>query len=333
MALDLETLLAPVSDADRAGPDLAYDPQRHEIEQAFEASGAIDVNGSATAATDVDWRRTIAAIIEQSARTKDVWLAVYLCRAGVHAGRLDVVETGAGYLAGLIDRYWDDGHPRLEEYGVEGRTGACDTLANFAAFVSPLRDVPLLDHPRHGSFTGNDLHRFRQGGEAETGYGAFRAMLEDAASIDRLSRAAGQIAAIETGFRAVEATLGDRAGAGAGTSFAPIYASLLEIGEAVRAFLPEPISGEDAVLGDGDPLAAVDGTSGVGAVRSREDVIRVLDLAIDYYRRHEPTSPVPLLLGRAREWVDRDFLELLEDIAPGAAGDARNILHYRGGTS
>ena len=66
-------------------------------------------------------------------------------------------------------------------------------------------------------------------------------------------------------------------------------------------------------------------------LRSRDDVLRVIDLAVDYYRRSEPHSPVPLLLGRAREWVQRDFLEVLEDIAPNALGDARQLLHFRGG--
>lgn len=332
MTLDLEALLAPVSDVDRGGPDLAYDPQRHEIEQAFEDVGAIDINGTATSGADVDWRRIIAAIVEQSARTKDIWLAVYLCRAGARMGRLEVVETGARYLEGLIDRYWNEGHPGLADYGLEGRTGACDTLASFRAFVSPLRNVPLLDHPRHGSFTGDDLHRFRHGGEVEAGYGAFRAMLEDEKSVERLAGAAVRIDTIETVFRQVDTTLADRAGAGAGTSFAPIYAALLDMKEAVRTFLPEPILTEetvatDAASGGGNLVAG----AVPGGVRSRGDVVRMIDLAIDYYRRNEPASPVPLLLSRAREWVNRDFLELLEDIAPAAMGDARTILRYRGG--
>lgn len=330
ITLDLEALLAPVSDTDRVGPDLAYDPQRHEIEQAFDASVSIDANGDVAAVPDIDWRRIIGAIAEQSARTKDIWLAVYLCRAGARAGRLDIVETGAAYLAGLIDRYWDDVHPRLEEYGAEGRSGACDTLATFREFLAPLRAIVLLEHPRHGSFTGNDLQRFQRGGEAEDGYGAFRATLEEAASLERLTHATTRLDVIAGLFSSVNATLADRAGAGSGTSFLPIFQSLAEIRSAARAFLPAERL-EEKMLDDG---GGGGGTAAArrsdGALRSRADVVRTIDFVIDYYRRNEPHSPVPLLLGRAREWVNRDFLDVLQDLAPNAMSEINHILHFRG---
>jgi type VI secretion system protein ImpA len=333
MALDLDVLLAPVSEEDRAGPDLAYDPQRHEIEQAFEASVSIDTNGVAPEAVDVDWRRIVAAIAGQSARTKDVWLAVYLCRAGARAGKLDVVETGARYLAGLIEGFWDDVHPRLEEYGVEGRTGACDTLASFREFLAPLKAVTLLTHPRHGSFSGDDLHRFQRGGETEQGYGAFRATLDEAGALDGLAAAVARLDTIDAEFRTVDVALATRAGSGAGASFAPVYQTLTEIRAAGRAFLPEP---EAAV----DDVQVVEGCAGPpeehrvgGVIRSREDVIRAIDLIVAYYRRSEPQSPVPLLIGRAREWVNRDFIELLQDIVPHAVGEAKQLLSFRSSDS
>jgi type VI secretion system protein ImpA len=331
---DPELLLAPVSGSDRVGPDLAYDPARHEIEQAFAASVSIDTSGIGESDSDIDWRRIITMIVEQSAQTKDVWLAVYLCRAGARSGRLDVVETGALYLAGLIEDYWQDCHPQLSEYGVEGRIGACDTLTHFSAFTGPLRSMVLLEHPRHGAFTSADLQRFQRGGEAEAQYGSFRATLEDPASLARLAEAASRLEAIDGLFRRVGAALAERAGVGLGASFAPIHEALSEIAAAARGFLPV-VATNEPVTPDG-PQAGIEMVSptvqGIPAVlRSREDVVQVIDLAVDYYRRCEPHSPVPLLLGRAREWVQRDFLEVLEDIAPNAVGDARQLLHFRGG--
>lgn len=332
MPLEIEALLAPVSDADRAGPDLAYDPQRHEIEQAFEASVSIDTNGASPQDVDVDWRRIIVMIADQSSRTKDVWLAVYLARAGARADRLDVVETGARYLAGLLDRFWKDAHPRLEEYGVEGRTGACDTLASFREFIGPMRSVTLIEHPRHGSFTGEDLRRFERGGDAEPGYGAFRATLEEPASVAGLSQAVLQFGTIETLFRTVDAALAEHAGTGAGASFAALHQALSEIRNAAETFLPRPAPTDEAFPADSvGETTAMDEDALRGGVRSRADVARVLDLAIDYYRRSEPQSPVPFLLARAREWINRDFMEVLEDIAPAAVSDARALLNYRGG--
>jgi type VI secretion system protein ImpA len=332
MTLDLEALLAPVSDTDRVGPDLAYDPQRHAIEQAFDAQVSIDSTGTPAADSDTDWRKIVAAIVEQSARAKDVWLAVYLCRAGARMGKLDVVEVGARYLCGLIERYWEDGHPRLEEYGVEGRTGACDTLASYPAFIGPLRNVVLVQHPRYGSFTGEDLHRFQRSGDAESDLSGLRGALEDPAGLEQLTTASATIGRIEAVFRSVDTALAERAGVGAGASFAPTYQALGEIGGAAKAFLPQPVDADempdDAPI-EGEVSVNIGATG--GSLRSRADVTRAIDLVIAYYRQREPHSPVPLLLARAREWVDRDFLEVLEDIAPNAMGDARQLLMFRGG--
>jgi type VI secretion system protein ImpA len=332
MTLDLEALLAPVSDADRVGPDLAYDPQRHAIEQAFDSQVSIDSTGTPPTDSDTDWRKIVVAIVEQSDKAKDVWLAVYLCRAGARMGKLDVVEAGAHYLCGLIERYWEDVHPRLEEYGIEGRTGACDTLASYPAFIGPLRNVVLVQHPRHGSFTGEDLLRFQRSGDAESGFGELRGALEDPSGLEQLAIASATIERIEAVFRTVDAALAERAGVGAGASFAPIYQALGEIGGAARAFLPQSMDADET---PDDPSTEFEVPASMGAVggplRSRADVTRAIDLVIAYYRQREPQSPVPLLLGRAREWVDRDFLEVLEDIAPNAMGDARQLLMFRGG--
>ncbi len=62
-----------------------------------------------------------------------------------------------------------------------------------------------------------------------------------------------------------------------------------------------------------------------GAVNSREEVIRVLDLVCQYYSRQEPSSPVPLLLRRAKRLVSKDFLEILRDMAPDGVSQAEII--------
>src|ERR1700754_936410 len=206
MALDLEKLLAPIAGDDPAGPDLAYDPQRHQIEQAFDTSVSIDASGVAESAGDIDWRVIIAAIADQSERTKDVWLPVYLCRAGARAGQLAAVETGAQALAGLLESFWDHAHPRLEDYGFLGRKGACDTLASFREFVGPLGRVVLMEHSRLGRFTADDLIRFHRGGEGEEGYGPFRAALAEGAQ-EGLGDAAIRLHAIQDAFRRSDALL------------------------------------------------------------------------------------------------------------------------------
>ena len=42
----------------------------------------------------------------------------------------------------------------------------------------------------------------------------------------------------------------------------------------------------------------------------------MLDNICAYYANHEPSSPVPLLLKRTRRLIDKNFVEILEDLAP-----------------
>ena len=334
MALDLETLLAPVSEESPVGEDLAYDPERAEIEQAFESSVSMDITGAETAASDVDWRQIIGLIEKQSRQTKDIWLAVYLCRAGARSGDLAVLATGTDYLAGLCEQYWETMHPALDEYGFQGRKGPCESLANVAAFLGPLKRVVLLRHSRLGAFTGGDFERFRAGAENENGYGLFRALLNETPE-DELTAIAARLEGIAATIKRADAVLEANAEGDTSVNFRATYETLEEIRRSVLSFTAAAPGSEDAAGDDGASVSGggSDGGGGgpriAGRVDSRDDVIKALDAIADYYRRKEPISPVPLALARARGWVDADFMSVMADIAPDSLSELKRVLHTR----
>ena len=337
MALDVDTLLTPVSDDAPAGEDLSYDTSRYELEQAFESSVSIDASGEETAAQEVDWRRILSSIEEQFGRSKDIWLAVYLCRAGARSGSLETVEAGAQALAGLMERYWDTVHPTLDELGLPGRKAPCDALTRRAEFLGPLERTAILTHPRLGTFTGADLERFRTEAENADGYGMFRAALEDSPP-ESLTEALERLNRIEDGLRRADKVFTEHAAGEPSPNYAPTYETLAMLKRAVQTFAPGAApAGDGADAGaaetasDGGGSAAGAGGGGRigGKVESREDVMTALDAIGDYYRRREPGSPVPVLLQRARAWVTLDFLSVLKDIAPDAVDDAKRVLVKR----
>jgi type VI secretion system protein ImpA len=91
----------------------------------------------------------------------------------------------------------------------------------------------------------------------------------------------------------------------------------------------------DAGLGDTEAVTEAGGYEEAAAVSaaaapkapafdhvgSRDDVIRLLDKLCDYYREYEPSSPVPLLLRRAKRIATMDFMELLRELAPGGLAE------------
>ena len=268
-------------------------------------------------------------IAAQSAQTKDVWLAVYLARAGAMSGDMETVETGVMYLAGLLERYWPSVHPQLEEYGFQGRKGPCDSLAGLPQFINPLRRIKILRHARLGEYTSGDFERFHGGGDGEDGYGMFRAALEDVGQ-EGLDEIAVKLESILDGIKRTDLVLTSNADDAGATNFQPTYDALSQMKRAVLAFGATPVAeaeGRDAARAGGRPPPG--GGKLSGRVDSREDVARALEAIADYYRRREPAHPMILLLQRAREWISLDFISILQDIAPGSIDEARNVLQSR----
>lgn len=319
--MDVEALLAPVSDDEPAGADLYGDPERTEIELAFEPDA------------EVDWRHIVQLIEAQAGRTKDVWLGVYLARAGARMGRLDVVTGGCEFLAGLFEHYWEMMHPTLDELGFQGRKGPCESLTRIGEFLGPLRRVVLFSHPRLGSYTGDDLRRFADEGAAADGYGMFRAAVEETEPAT-FEEVLDQLDRMEGALRLVDAVLVAEADGDTGTDFTPTYEVVGGIRKALRPFVTgaqDPsTSDEPDDAADDAPVASRGGEGRIGGrVESRADVGRAFDAVIDYYRRAEPSSPVPVALARLRAWVDMDFMEILKDIAPNSVDDAASVLLRR----
>lgn len=326
MAIDIEALTAPVSAEAPAGPDLSYEASRQEIEEAFEQS----VSDDGDRASDTDWRDVIRKIVVQAGETRDVCLPIYLMRAGAKAGELETVEDGAHLLAGLFEQQWPTVHPQLDDYGFQGRKGPCESLTRIGEFLGPLRNVVLLEHPRLGRYTGADFERFRTNGTSEDGYGMFRALLAETED-EALNVIVARVQGIADAIRRADGVLVVNAGDDTGTNFQPTYDAVAEIAKSVASFLRTPAAAveddreEASSTGDADESEG-SGDSIGGRVNSRQDVLRALDAIAEYYVRKEPASPVPLALRRAREWVNLDFLAVLEDIAPGSLDEARRVL-------
>jgi len=320
--MDLETLLAPVSEDSPAGEDLSYDGERQIIEQSFDVP--------ADAAEQPDWRETVKLIAAQSERTKDVWLAIYLARAGARQGRLETIEAGCQMLAGLFEQYWDSVHPTLDELGFQGRKGPCESLTKISEFLGPLKRTVLIEHARLGSYSGADLERFAAEGESADGYGMFRAAIAEA-DIAELQTAIDRLDSIRDGIRRADAVLTANADGDTGTNFQTTYETIEAIRSALAPYAGITAEGAGDSDDDGEGFAGSGQSGGggpriAGRVDSRDDVVTALEAIGDYYRRREPSSPILALIQRARAWVSMDFMAVLEDIAPDSTADAKRVL-------
>ena len=146
------------------------------------------------------------------------------------------------------------------------------------------------------------------------------------------------VEAVRTALAALEAALTARVGEnGVGVKFkeldkvlsrtlAPLAAAQSQAAPGAAASevtaMAEPSAPPPATNGAHPPPAA----SGIpGAVNSRRDVERCLDMIIDFYERTEPSSPIPHLARRMRKMVPMNFLQLMEEIAPSGMKEFKNV--------
>ncbi|NEV63097.1 type VI secretion system protein TssA [Thiorhodococcus minor] len=342
--IDIQGLLREVSPEAPCGEDLEYDPAYGALERATEGKPEQQFGDTIIPAEEPEWSEVERQALELLVRTKDLRVATHLTRALIRTKGWPGFRDGLGLIQGLIERYWEPVHPRLDpddDNDPTLRINTLLTLADAEATLEALRDAPLVSARGIGSFSLRDLqiaHRELPPPKDDKG-DAPEPQLIDAAfqevDLDQLQATMDAIDGSLELARTIETQLTEAVGIDASPDLSPL-ADMIELArKAVATPLQArggaaPSAGEtDGEILDDVPAAAPTGkpvaSSGLDAINNRADVVRALDLLIDYYRRQEPSSPIPLLLSRAKRLVSKDFLEILEDLAPDGLSQAQVI--------
>jgi type VI secretion system protein ImpA len=331
--IDVDALLLEVDPDAPCGPNLEYDPAFVALEQAVLGKPEVQYGDTINAAVPPDWkavRRAAGALIE---RSRDLRLAVHLLRANLALVGIDGMADGLRLLERLLDERWDSVHPELDaDDGMDPmlRINSLATLADLGTVLKDLKEATLIVLPGLGPLSLRTLEI--ASGELAPPAGQEKiavASIEKAlADVDDASLAAAT-AALSRGFDSVvniETLLVRKVGSSQALNLDPLTRPL----KRGRDFLAQQVAARQAAAGGEaadpghDAVAATAAGAGAaprqvgsgGDIADRADVLRMLAKLITYYQRNEPSSPVPLLLERARRLVPKSFLEILEDLAP-----------------
>jgi len=127
-----------------------------------------------------------------------------------------------------------------------------------------------------------------------------------------------------TALRNIVATMQTRAGFESGPDFDALLRPLTRIDKLLTDHIPSAAANEPASGGASEDVPAMS-TGSVTDIKSRQDAIRALDAVAAFFRSHEPSSPVPLFVERAKRLVSKSFMEVLQDIAPEGLSQAQLI--------
>ncbi|HEY2022383.1 type VI secretion system protein TssA [Paraburkholderia sp.] len=148
--VDLDALLAPVGgesdeQAGGAGMSLRYDALYQQIRDARHHDDATLPMGEwERPLIKADWKAVAALCSDALAhRSKDFQLAAWLCEAWTRLHRVDGFVAGTRLLAALVERYWDDAWPRIEDGDTDARIAPFVWMSQAFALMLSLH-VPLM---------------------------------------------------------------------------------------------------------------------------------------------------------------------------------------------
>lgn len=348
--LDVAAWLGPVADDSPAGPNLEFDADFGALDRAAQGKTEQQYGDTIIAAEEPDWKDVQTQALALLERSRDLRVLGHLAVARLHLGGLPDYAEVLTLTRQLIETRWDEVHPQLDPEDDNDPTLRANALLRFAhggLVLKYLRDMPLANSPRVGHYSWRDV-------AAATGVipnndprtlteTIVRSAFQDSnpermATLRQVAESAAQGAdAIVTAFDA-------RAGAGMGPDFSELTKLLRQVAQVIQRYAPqaaeEPAEAMQEPEAEAEPGATIveravaRHPAGVTAaslteVTTRADALRLLDLVCQYYQRSEPSSPLPMLIERARRLADKNFLEILRDLAPDGLGQAQIVVGNR----
>ncbi|MEP1202137.1 type VI secretion system protein TssA [Tateyamaria sp.] len=327
--MDLDALLQSHGDDAPSGEDLEYDPVFTELEIAATHGEERQMGDEILPPEDPDYKEVAAKALEIMERSHDLRAGIFLAEAQLRLKGFPGFADATSYVARCLDEYWSSCHPQLDPDDDDDptmRINAILTLIDDARILRGVRRAPLTQSRTFGAISlreiavadgestpTSDMENVVDSGQVSA---AFQDTDEDVLRgvSEAVGRALSNVTAISAKF--------DEMTPGQGPDIDPLIKLLKKANGKIAGALGEPAGdmgveeeGDmDAGGGGGGPAQPVSG-GGTGAINTPTDVQNALDRIISYYERAEPSSPVPLLLERAKKLVGADFMTIVRDMA------------------
>jgi type VI secretion system protein ImpA len=274
----------------------------------------------------LEWDRIRAESLDGLSKSKDLRLLAYLGTALLRTDGLPAFSQVLTNASEWLETYWPQVYPALEEDAI-ARRNALNCFADPMAVVDRIWRLPLVSSRQHGRFSLRDIEIAK--GQASPG--AMEAKPDEAAiqaafsemPLEELTALEASVSAAIAALNSIDAKMRSEGGPEVAPDFGPLLTHFAKLSRVCKEQLATraPAAAAD---GSSVPGAANQATFSPGVINSRQDAVRALDAVAEYFRRHEPSSPIPLFVERAKRLVAKDFLEVLADIAPEALTVARS---------
>ena len=161
--IDIDALLAPIPGENPAGEDLRYTPVYDEIKEARRADDPLDRGYWDREIITADWDKVIKLSVKVlSEKTKDLQIAAWLTEALSKTAGLKGFLSGLKVLSGLLQDFWDNIYPEIDEDDLDYRVGPLEFLNN-TLWLS-IKEAPMTDPTKISGYSWLKWQESRQVG-------------------------------------------------------------------------------------------------------------------------------------------------------------------------
>ncbi|MBU0784308.1 MAG: type VI secretion system ImpA family N-terminal domain-containing protein [Gammaproteobacteria bacterium] len=318
-------------DTGDCGPDLEYDNAFLELQQA--ARGKPETQFEP--ATPPDWNAVETGSLVLLQKSRDLRLVVLWAESQLNLKGLSRLPEGLNAFAALLEAAWPSVNPQLDDGDPYARLNVVESLGFGGSFFQSLRNCVVVRNPRIGEIRLKDF-------EALTGNSPGTELPVVREQVEQFFRSPEGMAvelrsvvqASLGGMKRILAALTPHVDMDRLPQLPELKALLgylqsclpLPKMEQTTDAMPPSHLADSVVVGDQVASARQVGFNGAHGIQSRAQALAAIDQVCSYLEHAEPTNPAQLLLKRARRLIDKNFMQLMKDLAPEALAEVAKIM-------
>nr|WP_306470879.1 type VI secretion system protein TssA [Pseudomonas sp. PS02285] len=328
-------LLTAVSATSPCGEDMEYDAQFLQLERDAKGQPERSMGDSILPAEPPEWRSIQQQSLDLLQRSKDLRITHFLLQSTLALQGVAGLAEVLTLIDALLRQYWADLHPRLDADDDNDPTVRINALTGLTCEtnIRLLRESILTRSRTFGPVTlraalnASGLQSFA---DEQLGNQQLNAAFLDS-DPEQLQATRDALSAARAACEAIEQQVNDQVGSAQGVDLSALKQPLKQALQLLNQAVPGTDSSSDPEAVSEDNAPSVDNAAAPAAPRpsgdiaTRDDVLRSLDKIFAYYTRHEPSSPLPVLLNRAKNLVHADFAAIVRNLIPDGMSQFENL--------
>jgi type VI secretion system protein ImpA len=344
--MDYDQKISPnVSDSEVCGINLEDDPAFQNFFFASQGTPERFDGQSTIPAEAPDWRAVKKQALEYLDKTRDLKLISVLAQSVLNTEGLAKFEQCLNGLAQQVKNHWQEVFPPLDEDDGDPleRISALGHLCDKDFVINIIKKLPIAHSKVLGNVTLQAIDRAvgPAGSKSESDLaipqiiGIFKESAPEqiTATYTAVNQCIGHLNEINSTFIEhagneynvnCDATIDVLTHlANALKKYGNLHIEVITAADETSESATSQQSAGDSTSANTPTYPTFDSAN--MKLTTRDDVERCFDLILAYYQQCEPSSPVPILINRAKKLVNADFLDIVKDIFPDALDQVQKL--------